>query len=254
MRTLWRRIGFGLVALLAAGGIAAAQTTPATSAFTPAQRAEIVTILRGALKADPSILRDAITALQQQDTEAQNAAAKTAIGRAGPALTGNPGDPVAGNPQGDVTLVEFYDLRCPYCRHMLPAIATLLAKDSKLRLVYKDIPVLGEASVLGARAVLAAQRQGGYLKLQQALMSGSGQITEASIEQAATRLGLDWPRLRRDMDAPEIKQRIEANLTLARSLGIDGTPSFVVGSRMLPGAVPLEALQSAVAAARAGQG
>ncbi len=254
MRVLWRRIGFALVALLAAGGIAAAQTAPAASAFTPAQRAEIVAILRQALKADPSILRDAITALQQQEADAQNAAAKLAISHAGPALARNPVDPVAGNPQGDVTLVEFYDLRCPYCRHMLPAMAELLAHDPKLRLVYKDIPVLGEASVLGARAVLAAQRQGGYLKLQQALMSGSGQITEASIEQAATRLGLDWPRLRRDMDAPEIKQRIEANLTLARNLGIDGTPSFVVGSKLLPGAVSLEALQSAVAAARAAQG
>lgn len=256
MRTWWRRVALFVTVLLAAGAgrAAVAQTTPAASTFTPAQRAEIVTILRNALKADPSILRDAITALQQQDADAQNAAAKVAIGRAGSALARNPGDPVAGNPDGDVTLVEFYDLRCPYCRHMVPAMAELLAHDPKLRLVYKDIPVLGEASVLGARAVLAAQRQGGYLKLQEALMSGSGQITEASIEQAATRLGLDWLRLRRDMDAPEVKERIETNLTLARNLGIDGTPSFVVGSHLLPGAVPLDALQSAVAAARSGHG
>ena len=256
MRTWWRGVGWiaVLLALLLSGRPGVAQPAPSAGTFTPAQRAEIVSIMRSALKADPSILRDAITALQQQDANAQDAAARVAISRAGPALARNPGDPVAGNPDGDVTLVEFYDLRCPYCRHMLPAMAELLAHDPKLRLVYKDIPVLGEASVLGARAVLAAQRQGGYLKLQQALMSGSGQITEASVQAAATRLGLDWPRLRRDMDAPEVRTRIEANLALARDLGIDGTPTYVVGSKLLPGAVPLEALQSAVAAARAGRG
>ncbi len=259
MRAWWRGAGCLVVLLalaLARPAVAqpASAPTPAASSFTPAQRAEIVGILRTALQTDPSILRDAITALQQQESGAQDAAARAAISRAGPALARNPGDPVAGDPAGDVTLVEFYDLRCPYCRRMLPAMTELLAHDPKLRLVFKDIPVLGDPSVLGARAVLAAQRQGGYLKLQQALMSGSGQITEASVQAAATRLGLDWTRLRHDMDAPEVQARIAANLALAHELGIDGTPTYVVGSRLLPGAVPLSELQSAVAAARSGRG
>ena len=230
---------------------AQALSAPAPASFTPAQRAEIVGIVRAALKADPSILRDAVTALQAEDTGAQDAAARVAIGRAGNALARNPGDPLAGNPDGDITVIEFYDLRCPYCRRMLPVMTDLLARDGKIRLVFKDIPVLGPPSVLGARAVLAAQRQGGYLRLQQAVMSGSGQITEASLERAAAGVGLDWPRLRRDMGAADIQARIDANLRLAQSLGIDGTPSFVVGNRMLPGAVPLSELQAAVAAARA---
>ncbi len=185
---------------------------------------------------------------------AEQAAARVAIGRAGSSLARAPGDPVAGNPQGDVTVVEFYDLRCPYCRKMLPAMEALVARDSRLRLVFKDIPILGEASVLGARAVLAAQRQGGYLRLQSAVMSGSGQISETSLREAAIASGLDWERLRRDMEAPDLLARINANLRLAQSLGIDGTPTFVVGGKLLPGAVPLDELQQAVAAARAGHG
>ncbi len=257
----WRaagRIVALLTLLLLPGLVARAQSAPASAsspgAFTPAQRAEIVDIVRAAMKTDPGILRDAITALQAEEAGAQDAAARTAIGRAGPALVRNPGDPVAGNPSGDVTVVEFYDLRCPYCRRMVPVIADLLARDPKLRLVYKDFPILGPPSLLGARAVLAAQRQGGYQKLQQAIMSGSGQITEGSLQREAVRLGLDWPRLARDMAAPDIQARIDARLALARDLGVNGTPSFVVGSRLLPGAVPLEELQAAVAAARAGRG
>ncbi len=247
-----------LLAALLAGSPVRAQAVsapaPAPTAFTPAQRAEIVDVVRAALKADPSILRDAVTALQAADSGAQEAAARVAIGRAGPALARNPGDPVAGNPDGDVTVVEFYDLRCPYCRQMLPVVADLLTRDAKVRLVFKDIPVLGPPSVLGARAVLAAQRQGGYLRLQQAVMSGTGQITESSLHAAADRAGLDWTRLQREMGGTDIRARIDANLALAQGLGIDGTPTFVVGSRLLPGAVPLQELQAAVAAARAGRG
>jgi protein-disulfide isomerase len=222
----------------------------ADGAFTPAQRAQIVAIVRDALKADPSILRDAVTALQEDDARAQDAAARVAIGKAGPALSHSAGDPVAGNPYGDVTLVEFYDLHCPYCRAMLPVLQSLLASDPKLRVIYKDIPVLGPGSVLGARAVLAAQNQGGYLKLQGVIMTGPGQITEDSLHMAADKAGLDWPRLRHDMDDPAIQARIDANLALAQSLGVQGTPVFVAGGRMLPGAVPLAQLQAAVAAAR----
>jgi protein-disulfide isomerase len=157
---------------------------------------------------------------------------------------------MAGNPDGDVTVVEFYDLRCPYCRRMLPVLADLLRQDHGIRLVYKDIPILGEASVVGAHAVLAAQRQGGYLRLHDAIMAGAPNITESSLREAAARAGLDWGRLQRDMADPAIDARIDANLALARDLGIDGTPVYVIGTRMLPGAVDLTDLQSAVAAVR----
>ena len=140
--------------------------------FTPAQRAEIVQILRDALKRDPSILRDAIAALQADEGDQQRAK----IAALGNKLI-SPADPVAGNPQGDVTIVEFFDTRCPYCRKLEPAMAELLARDHGVRLVYKDLPILGPASLLGSKALLAAQMQGGYEKLRSAIMSAPPQTT-----------------------------------------------------------------------------
>jgi len=229
--------------------LCAAQAQPASS-FTPEQREEIVRILRSALKSDPSILRDAVESLQADEGRRQEAAARAAIARTGDTLTRTPGDPEAGNPNGDVTVVEFYDLRCPYCRRMLPVDAEMLSGDAKVRLVYKDIPILGAASVLGARAVLAAQRQGGFLKLRDAIMRGAPNITETTLRQAAEQTGLDWTKLQRDMAAPDIQARLDTNIELARSLGVQGTPAYVVGHKMLPGAVDLPALREAIAEAR----
>ena len=163
------RSGSGLrlcVALLAAWPAAAR-----ADSFTPQQRAEIVRILRQALHDDPSILRDAIGALQQDEGERRESAARAALASRSRQLRDDPADPVAGNPHGDVTVVEFYDPRCPYCRAMRPVVARLLAADPGVRLVYKDIPVLGPDSRLDARALLAAQRQGGYLPMQAAEMA-----------------------------------------------------------------------------------
>ncbi|MDA8252822.1 MAG: DsbA family protein [Rhodospirillales bacterium] len=240
---------FLLLGLLLAPAVRAAD--PHDGTFTPAQRAEIVAIVRQALIADPTILRDAVTALQESETAHHEAAARSAIAAAGPALTAAPGDPVVGNPKGDVTVVEFYDLHCPYCRRMVPVIDSLLRQDPKIRLVYKDIPILGPGSVLGARAVLAAQRQDGYARLQSALMRGSPQITEDSLRTAVKQAGLDWERLQRDMQDPAIAARIQTNLDLAHKLGVDGTPAFVIGNELLPGAMELADLQDAVKAARA---
>jgi protein-disulfide isomerase len=240
-----RRIGHLILAALLIVPLSAR-----AAGFTPQQRAEIVDILRDALKKDPSILREAITALQEDDQHQSETAARAAIAAAGPALTRAPGDPVAGNPEGHVTLVEFYDVRCPYCRRMLPTVAALLAQDHDVRLVYKDLPVLGPGSVIGARALLAAQKQGGYQKLHDALMAGSPDVTEDSVKASALRLGLDWERLHADMTAPDVLARIDANLALAQKLQIQGTPAYIVGQQILPGAVELADLQSAVKAAR----
>ncbi len=243
------RFVFALLLGLALAPGARAAEAPAS--FTPAQRAEIVAIIREAMVRDPTILRDAVAALQESESAHRDAEARSAIAAAGPALVRAAGDPVAGNPRGDVTVVEFYDLRCPYCRRMLPVIDALLKRDPKVRLVYKDIPILGPGSVLGARAVLAAQLQDGYARLQTALMHGGPQITEDSLQSAARAAGLDWARLQHDMKDPAIAARLHDNLDLARQLGIDGTPAFVIGQRLMPGALELADLQGAVAAARA---
>jgi protein-disulfide isomerase len=206
--------------------------------FTPAQRAEIVQILRDALKQDPSILQDAMTA-----------ASRAAVAAARETMVG-PADPIGGNAQGDVTIVEFFDTRCPYCRKLEPTMAEFLARDHGVRLVYKDLPILGPASVLGSRALLAAQKQGGYEKLRDAIMSAPPDTTTASIQAAARKLGLDWTRLQHDMDDPAITTRIQSNLKLAHEIGIEGTPALVIGSTLIPGAVDLAELQTAVAAER----
>src|SRR5215469_4960366 len=149
--------------------------------FTPAQRAEVVRILRDALQHDPTILRDAINALKTDEGNQQKAQLTASRGRL------EEGGAVGGNPRGEVTIVEFFDTRCPYCRKLEPVMAKLLAQDHGVRLVYMDLPILGPPSVLGAKALLAADRQGGYEKLRDAIMAAPPQTTKAIIQDAAQR-------------------------------------------------------------------
>jgi len=217
--------------------------------FTPDQRDEIVAIMRDALKTDPSILRDAVAALQADEVEHNHQAARAAIAGARDELV-TPADPVAGDPHGDVTIVEFFDTRCPYCRKMEPVMDSFLGQDKKVRLVYKDLPILGPASVLGAKALLAAQKQGAYVQMRMAVMKLPPDTTLQQIEAVARSLGLDWPQLARDMEDPAIQARIDANLKLARGLGIQGTPALVIGDNLVPGALDLADLRTAVAEVR----
>ena len=228
----------------------AAPALAADPGFTPEQRREIVQVVRDAMAADPTILREAITTLQAAEQAHAQADTRQRIVEKQQSLLANAADPVAGNPAGDVTLVEFYDPRCPYCRRMLPSLAAMLHKDHGLRLVYKDIPVLGPASALESRAILAAMRQGAYMRMQEALMSNPAQPSAELIAQTARSLGLDAARLAADMASPSVSQQIEANMSLARALKVDGTPVFVVGDTLIPGAVDQPALEAAVAQAR----
>ena len=236
-----------LVIAMAWGLCGAAAAGPA---LTPEQRAEVVQTMRQALHDDPSILRDALAALQADDTARQDVANAGAIAAQHAALVADPADAVAGNPAGDVTVVEFYDPRCPYCRQMLPVMAALLQTDPHVRLVFKDIPILGPASVLEARALLAAQRQGRYLPFQETIMRSTATPTAASLRAEAERQGLDGARFDRDMADPAIQARLDKNLHLAAALHVDGTPALVIGDRMIPGAIDLAELQEAVSAAR----
>jgi protein-disulfide isomerase len=239
-----------LMSLLSAAALRPVDAAQAAE-FTPAQRAEIVATVREAMKQDPSILRDAIIALQADEGERTQAATRAAISRSQNELV-SPADPVAGNPSGDVTIVEFFDTRCPYCRKMEPVVEKFLADDHKVRLVYKDLPILGPASVLGTKALLAAQKQGAYVPMREAVMKLPPDTTLPQLESAARGLGLDWPRMVKDMADPAVQDRIDANLKLAHALGIQGTPALVIGNDLIPGAVELPDLQKAVAAARRG--
>jgi protein-disulfide isomerase len=222
--------------------------------FTEAQRAEILEILRRALREDPSLLRDALAGLEVAERTEREAASRAAIAQLRDQLLRDPADPFKGNPRGDVTIVEFFDVRCPYCKQLHPAMDALLRRDANLRVVLKDLPILGPGSVLASRALLAAHRQGRYAALYDALLPLRGEPTEAVIRQQAERIGLDWTRLRRDMDDPAIQRRIDQNMALARQLGIEGTPALVIGDRLVPGAVDAATLERMVAEQRARPG
>jgi len=242
-RTLLQRAAALVLAALAACALLAPPALAQT--FTPAQRAEIVSIMRDALLRDPSILHDAFQAMKDADMRSTIEAHRAEL------VTQS--DPVAGNLNGAVTVIEFYDTRCPYCREIEPTIAHVLAQDHRVRLVYKDLPVLGPASVLAAHALLAAQRQNGYEKLRAALMQAPPDYTQEQVLAIARKVGLDTDRLARDMNDKTITARLDANLALASALGIDGTPALVVGDVLIPGAIEYSELEKDIGAARAQQ-
>lgn len=244
-----RRFLIGLVGALALALPAAAQTEPAR-VFSAEQRAAIIEILREALRTDPSILADAIAAMQAAEQDVARAQTVEAIRANADALFRDSGDPALGPNRAAVTLVEFTDYRCPYCRRMHPVVAELLRREPGLRVVVKEIPILGPASVLAARAALAAHAQGRFPAFHDALMRLRGEPDEPALLQLAAETGLDPVRLQRDMTSEAVTRRLNANLQLAQMLGIQGTPAYVVGETLLPGAVPLERLREAVAAAR----
>jgi protein-disulfide isomerase len=227
-------------------------TTASKTALSAAQRAEVIALIRQELVQDPSILRDAVASLQAQDQASQAQAQGNAIAAQQKALTANPADPEIGNPQARVSVVEFYDTRCPYCREMRPELTALAQQDPNVRVVFKDIPILGPNSVIEARALLAAQRQGSYAAMQAAIMSGSEPPTDADLRATATRLGMNPDRLIRDMDDPAIAARLAANTALAQALGINGTPALVIGNQLIPGAISPADLKKLVDQAQAG--
>jgi protein-disulfide isomerase len=231
--------------------IALSAATPAAAAdFTPQQRQSIESIVKDYLAAHPEVI---LGALQAADAKAKSAAhddPASAVAAHRREIFADPASPLGGNPQGDVTLVEFFDYRCPYCKQVEPALESLLRQDHDLRIVYKEFPVLGPASVTAARAALAAQKQDKFAAFHRAMMALRGQIDDAAVFQVAASVGLDVARLKRDMQDPAITRQLKANFALADALGIDGTPGFVIGNRVVPGAIGLDDLKELIAAVR----
>lgn len=244
------RMALAAAVVLATASAPAAAQGEAERLFSAEQRAAIVEILREALKRDPSILADAIAALQAAEQDLDRARLREAIRAEADALFRDRDDPFLGAARATTTIVEFSDYRCPFCKRMHPVVTELVGREPGLRVVVKEIPILGPASVLAARAALAAHLQGKYAAFREALMRLRGEPDEAMLLQLAAETGLDPGRLRRDMASEAVTRRLNANLRLAQALGIQGTPAYVVGETVLPGAVSLEALREALAAAR----
>lgn len=203
-------------------------------------------IIGEVLRENPQILRDAFEALREAEQRDRAGASREAILRNAGALFRDAADPMRGRAEAPIAIVEFFDVRCPYCKQLHLAMAELVRRNPDVRVVLKDLPVLGPNSLLAARALLAAQRQGKYEALHAALMRLREDPTETVLRREAERAGLDWARLRREMDDPAIARRLEANRGLAEQLRIEGTPALVVGETLIAGAVDLAALERMV--------
>jgi protein-disulfide isomerase len=242
---------FGVVLVFAA--VTLPPQVVSAADFTPDQRTQIETIVRDYLKNHPEMLIDAIQAADDKlKAEAKDKSTQALAAHRQDVLN-DPLSPVAGNPNGNVTLVEFFDYRCPYCKQVEPALEKLVSDDRQLRFVFKEFPVLGPDSETAARVALAARKQGKYDAFHRAMMGTSGHIDEAVIYKVAASVGLDADRLKQDMKSPEIDKELKANLELGKQLDLDGTPSFIVGDTIIPGAIGADDLKQLVAAARSGK-
>ncbi len=219
----------------------------------PASKAEIEQMIRQYIMDHPEILIESVRQYQvKQQAEAQQKAKQAVAARAAE-LTNDPSSPSFGSKDADaVAVVQFFDYRCGYCKTSVPTVNKLMADNPKVRVVYKEFPILGPDSMVAARAALAAHKQGAeaYRKMHLALMGASGGFTPEAIEKLATGAGLDAARLKTDMAGPEIAAIIRKNHELAEALGVESTPTFIVGGELMPGARDLAAFQAAIAKAR----
>jgi protein-disulfide isomerase len=202
------------------------------------------------LRKNPEILLEAMRALEEKERNAKANVARDAIAQNRVALEDG-GSPVLGNPAGKTAVIEFFDYQCPYCKRVIPDLMAMLKADGEMRIVMKELPILGPESVVAAKAALAAREQGKYEAMHLALMGERSRLSEGSVLAIAKAVGLDVDRLRRDMESPAVREELQKNLALARAIGVDGTPAFVVGDRLVPGA-DMESLRKLIAAARGG--
>lgn len=204
----------------------------------PTDKAAIEQVVRDYLLEHPEILPEAMQRLQQREAQKQLASAGDDLEKAFPGA-------VLGNPAGSVTLVEFTDYACGYCRASVPEVEALIAANPDLKVVIRELPILSPASADAARWALAAAEQGRFEAFHKAMFA-AGRPDGQSIEQAARAAGLDLERARRTAAEPQVEAELKQNLTFAQQLRIDGTPAFVVGDQMMAGAVGREVLQNAI--------
>lgn len=207
-------------------------------------------IVRDYLIENPDVVYEALQELRRRQEEAQQQQQLSYLSDMRQEMEQGAFTGIGGNPDGDVTLVEFFDYRCSFCRRMIPALKQLLEDDGNIRLVFKELPVLGPDSVRAAKASMASQFQNRYEDYHFALMNAQD-LSEDNLVAMAENLGMDGDQLRIDMEDPAIDAAINANYALARGLGIEGTPAFVIGDELAPGAVPMTELVQLVENARA---
>ena len=238
-----------LLALPAADARAQALSAP--------QKTEIEALIRNYLIKNPEVLQEAMAELEKRQNAAEAEKAKGAIAQYSERLFSSARGVVVGNPQGDVTMVEFFDYNCGYCKRAMVDMMDLLKSDPKLKIILKEFPVLGPGSVEAAQVGIAVRMQDKtgkkYLDFHQRLLTGRGQADKARALAAAKEAGLDMARIEKDMATDEVRQTLEESFKIAEGLGMNGTPSYVVGTDLVIGAVGLAALKEKVANARCGK-
>jgi protein-disulfide isomerase len=214
--------------------VAAAPTGP--SAFSTTQRQELDAIIKNFLLSNPEVLLEAQNLLEAKMEKIQSDRMAVAINENVQELFRTKASPIVGNAKGDVTVVEFFDYNCGYCKRAFTELAKLVDKDKQVKVVLKEFPILSKGSEEAAKVALAAKMQGKYWEFHRGMLEGQGQVGEAAALKVAEKLGLDMTRIKRDMASAEVKKEIDDTRKLAGKLGIQGTPHFLVGERVIPGA------------------
>jgi protein-disulfide isomerase len=244
-----------LTALLAAAAFAlAGATSVSAQTFSEPQRGEIEKIIKEYLLKHPEVLQEAMAELEKRQAVAEAEKARSAVKNHSEAIFNSPRQVTLGNPQGDVTFVEFFDYNCGYCKRALDDMNALMAKDPKLKVVLKEFPVLGPGSTEAAKVAVAVRMQDKtgkkYLEFHQKLLTGRGQADRARALAVAKEVGLDMARLEKDLKSEEIDATLAESMKLAEALGLNGTPSYVIGNDVVVGAVGLAKLGEKIQAAR----
>jgi protein-disulfide isomerase len=225
------------IALAVALCFAGARLASAADAFNPAQKDEVRKLVREYLSEHPEAVMEAINALQAKDEKAKTDKQVSAIKDRKKDIFEQTDGTVLGNPKGNVTLVEFFDYNCGYCKAMFPALMDVVKADGNVKLVVKEFPILGPPSVTASKAALAARKQTKYNELHLALMSHKGALTDDGVIQIAMDAGLDVAKLQKDMADPAISAILNKNRDLAQDLDIQGTPALIIGETLVPGAI-----------------
>jgi protein-disulfide isomerase len=248
-----------LAAALLAIALALTAAIPVRAqSFSNDQRGEIERIIREYLLAHPELLQEVMSELEKRQTAADAEKHQAAVKELAATIFSSPRQVTLGNPQGDVTVVEFFDYNCGYCKRAMGDMLELIKGDGKLKFVLKEFPVLGDGSVQAAQVAVAVRMQdktGGkkYLEFHQKLLSGRGSVDKARALAVAKEVGLDVGRIEKDLASDEIKATLEESYKIAEALGMNGTPSYVVGSDVVVGAVGLKTLKEKVNNARCGK-
>lgn len=251
-RMTTRLMGAATVAATLVFGSTSVIAESAQSEFNTNQTEAIGQIVREYLLENPQIMIEVFDKLEAQQAAAEKLAAEAAIARNSDGLFNDGYSYVHGNPDGDVTVVEFFDYKCGYCKRAVKDVLAAVEEDPNIRLVYKEFPILSEQSEIAARAAMAAISQNKYMEMHLALMATSGDLDEDRIMRIADDVGLDTDRLKQDMKAPGIQAAIDRNHQIAREIGIEGTPAFIIGSQLVPGAVGKARLLEVVEQERTG--